>query len=151
MKCVQCILYCFEKSVKYISRLAFIQTAIKGTNFCSAAMAAMGFMFREAALVGMITSVTEFMMVMGKFVISLATGLLSFACIQFMLQGENKVSNSALPVLITMLFGFGIGSACLEVYETDRHNFVVFLHGQGGKRRLGRYESRGTPASVCGE
>merc|ERR1712146_62867 len=78
MKCVQCILYCFEKSVKYISRLAFIQTAIKGTNFCSAAMAAMGFMFRDAALVGMITSITEFMMVMGKFVISLATGLLSF-------------------------------------------------------------------------
>ena len=115
MKCVQCILYCFEKSVKYISRLAFIQTAIKGTNFCSAAMAAMGFMFREAALVGIITSITEFMMTMGKFVISMATGLLSFVCIQFMLVGEDKVSNSALPVLITMLFGFGIGSACLEV------------------------------------
>ena len=55
---------------------------------------------------------------MGKFVISLATGLLSFICLQFMLVGEDKVSNSALPVLITMLFGFGIGSACLEVYET---------------------------------
>ncbi len=118
MKCVQCILYCFEKSVKYVSRLAFIQTAIKGSNFCSAAMAAMGFMFREAALVGIITMITDFMMTMGKMVIALATGLLAFVCIQYGLQGENQVSNSALPVLITMIFGFGIGSACLEVYET---------------------------------
>ena len=45
-----------EERKKYISRLAFIQTAIKGTNFCSAAMAAMGFMFREAAMVGIITT-----------------------------------------------------------------------------------------------
>lgn len=118
MKCVQCILYCFEKSVKYVSRLAFIQTAIKGNNFCSAAMAAMGFMFREAALVGIITMITDFMMTMGKAVIALATGLLSFVCLQYGLKGEDQVSNSALPVLITMLFGFGIGSACLEVYET---------------------------------
>ena len=118
MKCVQCILYCFEKSVKYVSRLAFIQTAIKGNNFCSAAMAAMGFMFREAALVGIITMITDFMMTMGKAVIAVATGLLSFVCLQYGLKGEDQVSNSALPVLITMLFGFGIGSACLEVYET---------------------------------
>merc|ERR1712006_36545 len=55
---------------------------------------------------------------MGKAVIALATGLLSFVCLQYGLKGEDQVSNSALPVLITMLFGFGIGSACLEVYET---------------------------------
>lgn len=119
MKLVQCILYCFEKIVKYISRLAFIQTAIKGTNFCTSAIASMKLMFKEAALVGIITAITDIMMSLGKGVISMFTGLIAFIWLQYgFTDAETRPSSTALPVLITMMFGFAIGTACLEVYET---------------------------------
>merc|ERR1711918_82676 len=119
MKIVQCILYCFEKIVKYISRLAFIQTAIKGSNFCVSAVASMKLMFKEAALVGIITAITDIMMTLGKGVISLFTGLVAFIWLQYgFSDAESRPSSSALPVLITMMLGFAIGTACLEVYET---------------------------------
>merc|ERR1719421_1017622 len=79
---------------------------------------------------------------MGKFVISMATGLLSFICLQFMLVGEDKVSNSALPVLITMMFGFGIGSACLEVYETAIDTILLcFCMDKEQNEKLGKMKA----------
>jgi solute carrier family 44 (choline transporter-like protein), member 2/4/5 len=142
MKCIACILYCFEKSVKYVSRLAFIQTAIKGTNFCSSAIASMGFMFKEAALVGVITSITDIVMSMGKGCIAMFTGVIANLWIQYLLPAENKVSSSAIPTLLTMMFGFALGTACLEVYETAIDTILLcFCMDKEQNEKLGKMKA----------
>ena len=40
--CLGCFLKCFENCVRYITRKAYIVTAIKGSNFCSSGMTVFG-------------------------------------------------------------------------------------------------------------
>merc|ERR1712032_1618754 len=49
LKCVQCLIWCFEKSLEYINKLAYIQIALLGTNFCSSAKKAFYLLLRHAA------------------------------------------------------------------------------------------------------
>jgi len=43
IKCSQCVIWCLDKSVRFITYYGFIFVAIEGSNFCSACFKTMGF------------------------------------------------------------------------------------------------------------
>ena len=47
LACLQCILACFERFMKFINVNAYIETAIYGYNFCRAAMKAFKLLVRN--------------------------------------------------------------------------------------------------------
>jgi hypothetical protein len=53
-KAVQCILWCFEKFIKYLNKNAYIQVALLGTNFCTSAKVAFSLILRNFARFGVV-------------------------------------------------------------------------------------------------
>jgi len=63
---IQCLLWCFEKFMKFLNKNAYIQTAIFGTNFCTSAKNAFFLILRNIARIGACTLVSEFVIIIGK-------------------------------------------------------------------------------------
>jgi len=70
LTCCQCLLWCYEKFIKFMNKNAYIQTAIFGTAFCASAKAAFGLIMRNASRVGSISYVSTIVLFVGKLFIS---------------------------------------------------------------------------------
>ena len=64
--------------MRFINRNAYIMCAVKSTNFCSSAMAAFNLIMRNLARVVVLDSVVDFLLFLGKLVIVLITGVVSY-------------------------------------------------------------------------
>ena len=74
----KCCFWCLEKFMKFINRNAYILTAINGTNFCSSAKEAFGLILRNCVRVVVLDKVTDFLLFLGKLVVTSIVALLSF-------------------------------------------------------------------------
>ena len=108
-KCLLCVckccLYCLEKFMRFINRNAYIMCAVKSTNFCSSAMAAFNLIMRNLARVVVLDSVVDFLLFLGKLVIVLITGIVSYLAFAGQIP-DIKVSSylDAWKFLIYILF-----------------------------------------------
>jgi hypothetical protein len=68
--CCQCCFWCLEKLLKFISKNAYIQTAIFSTSFCSSCRASFSLIFRNAARIAAVTYVSAAVLIVGKLFIS---------------------------------------------------------------------------------
>ncbi|CAE7619387.1 slc44a2 [Symbiodinium sp. KB8] len=69
MKCVKCCLWCFEKCVKFLSKYAYIFTAMKGYSFCKAARNAIGAIISNAAQVGTLDVISSVLLFIAKLLV----------------------------------------------------------------------------------
>ena len=74
----KCCLWCLEKFMRFINRNAYIMCAIKSTNFCKSAQAAFNLIMRNLVRVVVLDSVVDFLLFLGKLVIVLITGAVSY-------------------------------------------------------------------------
>ena len=91
----KCCFWCLEKFIKFINRNAYILTAINGTNFCSSAKEAFSLILRNCVRVVVLdkvsarifhtffmeidfSQVTDFLLFLGKLVVTSIVALLSF-------------------------------------------------------------------------
>ena len=74
----KCCFWCLEKFMKFINRNAYILTAIKGTNFCKSAKDAFSLITRNCVRVAVIDNVTDFLLFLGKLVVTITMALLAF-------------------------------------------------------------------------
>merc|ERR1719428_666101 len=99
LKVVQCLIWCFEKSLEYINKLAYIQIALLGSNFCSSAKKAFYLVLRHAARFASI-------LVLGS-----AIDLIGFLCILSATTIVGYVIQTALhpdvsPIAPTVIYAF---------------------------------------------
>ena len=73
LKCCQCVLWCFEKCLKFLNRNAYIMTAIYGYNFCKAAQKAFSLLTSNILRVAAINSVGTFVLFLGKVAVVAST------------------------------------------------------------------------------
>ena len=74
----KCCLWCLEKFMRFINRNAYIMCAIKNTNFCKSAYSAFNLIMRNLVRVVVLDSVVDFLLFLGKLVIVLITGSVSY-------------------------------------------------------------------------
>ena len=74
----KCCFWCLEKFMKFINRNAYILTAINGTNFCSSAREAFNLILRNCVRVVVLDKVVDFLLFLGKLVVTSTVTLLSF-------------------------------------------------------------------------
>ena len=77
--CLRCCLWCLEKCMKAINKNAYIVTAIYGYHFCKSAFEALNLLIRNALRTAVISGVTFFVLFLGKVVVTLSMGGLSWA------------------------------------------------------------------------
>ena len=74
----KCCLWCLEKFMKFINRNAYILTAVNGSNFCKSAKEAFHLILRNCVRVVVLDKVTDFLLFLGKLVVTTTVALLSF-------------------------------------------------------------------------
>lgn len=115
MKVVQCCMYCFENCIKYIASNAYIITALRGTNFCSAAWQAAALILKQITQVGVLTVVTSFTMVVGKLFICSAATSGAYIYLSRLPKGSD-IHNTSIPLGMTALTAYTIARSFLSIY-----------------------------------
>ena len=76
LACLQCVMWCVEKCMKFINKNAYIQTAIFGYSFCKAARCAFFLILRNILRIGVVSVVSEFILIIGRIFVVCMTGVL---------------------------------------------------------------------------
>ena len=76
--CCRCCLWCLEKCLRFLTKNAYIVTAIYGYNFCHAAVDVFWLIFRNIARVATVNCVTSFVLFIGKLLVTGLTCVLAF-------------------------------------------------------------------------
>ena len=120
MKCVQCLLWCFEKCMKFITKNAYIIIQMKGKSFCSAAYEAFGLIWTHLAQISTAAFVGNLMVTLGKVVIIAGNTVLAYLWLtmdaQYLAGGANELSSIIMPVIFTIILSYMVASGFMEVY-----------------------------------
>lgn len=135
MCCLRCFFWCLEKFIKFINRNAYIMCAIHGKNFCRSAQNAFSLLMRNIIRVFVLDKVTDFLLFLGKLMITAGMCALSFFVFAKELQYEDYVdvqvpvlNYTVVPVLIIGFGTYFIASVFFGVYAMAVDTlFLCFL------------------------
>ena len=130
--CLQCCMWCFEKCMKFLNKNAYIQTAIHSYSFCTAAKKAFFLILRNIARIAAVSMVGDFVLLLGKLLIPLATTFVAYICIMYTISED--LNGIVVPLVLTALlslftvtlfnevFGMAI-STILQCFVADEEMF----------------------------
>uniref|UniRef100_A0A8D3CF42 Choline transporter-like protein n=1 Tax=Scophthalmus maximus TaxID=52904 RepID=A0A8D3CF42_SCOMX len=72
--CLKCCFWCLEHFIKFINRNAYIMMAIYGKNFCTSSKDAFFLLMRNVIRVAVLDKVTDFLLFLGKLLITGGVG-----------------------------------------------------------------------------
>ena len=121
--------------MKFINRNAYILTAIYGSNFCKSAKEAFSLILRNMVRVAVLDKVTDFLLFLGKVVITSTVALLSFWYFSGSLSekvpmdlAEPKLNYYFVPVIVITIGAYFIASCFFSVYTMAVDTlFLCFL------------------------
>lgn len=124
--CCRCCLWCLEKCMKYVNKVAYIFTVIKGEWFCSAACSAVSTIITEFSWVVIVSCITSCMLFFGK----LMTSLLVAAICGYW-TSTLDVSSILVPTIFTFIIAYAIAMLFAEVYEMAIDTMLIcYLHAK---------------------
>ncbi|XP_023263837.1 choline transporter-like protein 5-B isoform X1 [Seriola lalandi dorsalis] len=106
--CLKCCFWCLEHFIKFINRNAYIMIAIYGKNFCTSSKDAFFLLMRNVIRVAVLDKVTDFLLFLGKLLISGSVGVLAFFFFTRqipVIQEEVPSLNYYWVPLLTVIFG----------------------------------------------
>nr|KAF6383683.1 solute carrier family 44 member 5 [Pipistrellus kuhlii] len=160
-QCLKCCFWCLEKVVKFLNRNAYVMIAIYGKNFCRSARDAFELLIRNILKVAVMDKVTDFVLVLGKILVTGSIGVLGFLLftqrVSIIIEGPTSLNYYWVP-LLTIIAGsylvahgfFSVYAMCIDTIficfcedlerndgSTERPYFIApTLHGILNKRHL---------------
>ncbi|XP_039666804.1 choline transporter-like protein 5-B isoform X3 [Perca fluviatilis] len=118
--CLKCCFWCLEHFIRFINRNAYIMIAIYGKNFCTSSKDAFFLLMRNVIRVAVLDKVTDFLLFLGKLLISGSVGVLAFFFFTHkipVIQEETPSLNYCWVPLLTVVFGsYMIAHGFLNVF-----------------------------------
>ncbi|ODN04010.1 Choline transporter-like protein 4 [Orchesella cincta] len=133
MWCMKCCFWCLEKFMKFINRNAYIMVAVYGKNFCTSARDSFFLLMRNALRAFVLDKVTDFLLFMGKLVITGGVAIGSFFLFTHSIgDGVNdtipQLNFYLIPVIIVTIGTYFIASLFFSVYDMAVDTlFLCFL------------------------
>ena len=133
LDCVTWCLVAVEKCVKFLNKHAYIQIAIFSYSFCKAARCAFFLILRNLLLIGAVSIVSEFVLLLLLILIPVSTTFLAY-CFLVNDSFDTKIASPIAPVLFILIcsyftakkftetFGMVI-STILQCYVADTEMF----------------------------
>ncbi|XP_062311188.1 choline transporter-like protein 5-A isoform X2 [Osmerus eperlanus] len=106
--CLKCCFWCLERFIRFLNRNAYIMVAIYGKNFCTSAKDAFCLLMRNVVRVAVLDRVTDFLLFLGKVLISGGVGVIAFLFFTKkipIVQEEVPSLNFYWVPLLTVVFG----------------------------------------------
>ncbi|KAJ9463720.1 Choline transporter-like protein 2 [Diplonema papillatum] len=119
IKCAQCCLACFERLIKFISRNAFIMTALCSDNFCNGARRALFLLLSHAFSVIAVNFIAEWVIFFGKILIMAATSCTAYWLIIYadMAGKDREPEDTIIPLICVALLAYVISSVFAIVFS----------------------------------
>jgi hypothetical protein len=114
--CVNCCLWCLEQCLRFISRTAYIQTAIHGSSFCFACKEGFFLVCRNVLRVGALHVVSGLAMMIGKLFVTGFVGVAAYYV--FSEIYAHQLQGMAAPTIMTMIVAFNVACMFTEVMNT---------------------------------
>ncbi|XP_045148111.1 choline transporter-like protein 5 [Echinops telfairi] len=130
--CLRCCFWCLEKMVKFLNKNAYIMIAIYGKNFCKSAKDAFNLLMRNVVRVAVMDKVTEFVLILGKILVTGSIGVLAFLFftqrVPVIIKGPTSLNYYWAPLLTVILGSFLIAHGFFTVYAMCIDTlFICFL------------------------
>ena len=113
---IQCCMYCVEKCMKFLNQTAYIQIAIFGISFCSAAKRAFWLIARNVARIMAVTLVSSFVLILSKLFITLMTAMAFYYVVTTRLGDE--MNGIFFPTFLTTGCAYFAASMFNEIFGT---------------------------------
>jgi len=131
----KCCFWCLEKFMKFINRNAYILTSVEGTNFCRSAKEAFSLIMRNMVRAAVLDKVTDFLLFLGKMVVTATVALLAFFYFSGGIDEEvpsilskPDLNYYLVPVILLTLCTYSIASCFFSVYAMAVDTlFLCFL------------------------
>jgi len=117
-KCINCILYCIEKTVEYVSLWGYIFVAVHGTSFCRSCWDAFAFQLKYLSQTVVNKSVQFILKLLIKITITVSCTLITF----LYLDGKSSFTakfNPLWPSLVVVFTSYIIAGAFCTVFDVS--------------------------------
>jgi choline transporter-like protein 2/4/5 len=117
---INCMLWCLEKCVKFISKNSYIYTAIKGTSFCWSAFQSFRLIFNNLARFGMTTGISEVILFLCKLTVIVGSGVGGYAWINYdptYQTGELAVARPIIAYVIIIICAYIVATSFFNVVD----------------------------------
>ncbi|XP_016072286.1 PREDICTED: choline transporter-like protein 5 isoform X2 [Miniopterus natalensis] len=130
--CLKCCFWCLEKVVKFLNRNAYVMIAIYGRSFCRSARDAFDLLIRNILKIAVLDKVTEFVLVLGKILVSGCIGVLGFLLftqrISIFIEGSTSLNYYWVPLLTVIVGSYLVAHGFFSVYAMCIDTiFICFL------------------------
>jgi Plasma-membrane choline transporter len=135
--CCQCCFCCLECCLKFMSKNAYIQTAIFSTSFCTSCRKAFFLIARNAARIAALSYVSAAVLIVGKLFISACT-----TCIAYYVITENLASqlySVGGPVTVIFLISYWVSDFFMDIFDMAISTMVRFDTYSLGTNRLSKF------------
>ncbi len=109
---LSCLIACFECCVQFMNKNAYIQTAIRGTNFCRSANNAFSLIARNAARFFVAVTLSYAVHFVGKIFIAVFTTIAGYLILMAMFPTVNPI----LPMVSFALLSCVIATVYMSVF-----------------------------------
>jgi hypothetical protein len=110
-------LYYFNACIKFLNKNAYIQVALKSSNFCTAAWNAFILILRNAPKFGFVAYVGTIFMYLGKFFIACSSATVAFILAAYWPWIRGDISSPVIPCITVFIIGYVVGSIFMSVYS----------------------------------
>jgi hypothetical protein len=119
MICAQCLVDCFKRLIKFISKHAYFEIAIRSTNFCGGAATAMNLIISNAMRMGILHGLCSVVISFGTIAITTLTVLTGYLLIRYVKKFDDAVTQLASPLIIVGIIGYVVSKLFGYVFEVS--------------------------------
>ena len=115
IQAARCCVWCVDCCIRFISNNAYIQTAMRGTDFCTSAQTSFYMMIRNPAAFTALQYVSYIMLILGKGLIVALSAWLTYVITQYSIG--DKVQQPLVPAVANGLWAFLVASLFLGIFD----------------------------------
>ena len=129
ISCFQCCLACCAKCVEFINKHAYIQIALKGDSFCTAAFEGFGLVIRNLGRFSILSMLGGGLSLLGTIFITVASAVVGYFVITEVPYFKAELNSVILPLIAFGLVGFILGHITMSIFSMSgdalMHSFLL--------------------------
>ena len=127
--CIQCCLGCCNKIMEFINKHAYIQIALKGDSFCTAAFEGFGLIIRNLGRFSMLALIGGMFSLIGTLFITVGSCIIGYFLITRVHYFSDELNSCVLPVVAFGIVGFVMGKVTMSIFSVSGdaliHSFLL--------------------------
>ena len=129
ISCFQCCLGCCAKVMEYVNKHAYIQIALKGDSFCTAAWEGFALIIKNLGRFSVLALMGGILSIIGTIFITVASAVIGYFVITKVEYFSAELNSCILPLIAFGLIGFIVGKVTMSIFSVSGdaliHSFLL--------------------------